>query len=180
MTFHFRVKTCICCGGSKPLPEFYVHPRMGDGTLNKCKDCCKLQSRIRYRANMRLVEKRYGEKPNKTKTCKVCGEAKQIDDFYFKISGKQQRRAECCDCFNVAVKERRARDKRKRKNVPKRPANIILNNAVRSGKISKPDTCSICGTSHPRIHGHHDDYRKPLKVRWLCPKCHGKVHRGIL
>lgn len=44
------MKTCIQCNNEKPLVEFYAHPRMSDGRLNKCKPCC-----IAY-AKMRRVE----------------------------------------------------------------------------------------------------------------------------
>lgn len=42
------MKTCICCGGNKDEDEFYDHPKMADGKLNKCKSCCKNQSTVRY------------------------------------------------------------------------------------------------------------------------------------
>ena len=34
-------KTCRDCGIEQPLSEFYLHPKMSDGHLNKCKTCVK-------------------------------------------------------------------------------------------------------------------------------------------
>ena len=34
--------------------------------------------------------------------------------------------------------------------------------------------CAACGASN--THAHHADYLKPLKVRWLCVKCHRVEH----
>ena len=48
--------------------------------------------------------------------------------------------------------------------------------AVVSGELQYPDACERCGRVTRDIHGHHDDYSKPLDVRWLCVVCHNRHH----
>lgn len=52
-------------------------------------------------------------------------------------------------------------------------ARQALRQAVRSSKIARGD-CEVCGK--PEAHGHHDDYSKPLEVRWFCNDCHATEH----
>lgn len=42
-----KTKTCFRCGRSLPITEFYAHPMMSDGHLNKCKECTKADSAAR-------------------------------------------------------------------------------------------------------------------------------------
>lgn len=53
----------------------------------------------------------------------------------------------------------------------------VYRKALREGRLVRPSTCERCGSGKRLIHGHHDDYSKPLEVRWLCGMCHQIVHK---
>ena len=48
-------KTCFKCAKTKPLAAFYRHAMMGDGHLNKCKDCTKIDVRLHRQDNPERV-----------------------------------------------------------------------------------------------------------------------------
>lgn len=48
---------------------------------------------------------------------------------------------------------------------------------LRRGKVEKKP-CEICGSL--KVQGHHEDYSKPLEVRWLCSKHHQELHLSQL
>lgn len=51
----------------------------------------------------------------------------------------------------------------------------LVNDAIKDGVLVRPDRCEDCDDGGT-ILGHHDDYGKPLDVRWLCYSCHRKWH----
>lgn len=51
-----------------------------------------------------------------------------------------------------------------------------VSNAIRAGRLIR-QPCERCGV--PEAQAHHDDYSKPLDVRWLCQEHHNDVHREI-
>jgi len=65
-------------------------------------------------------------------------------------------------------------------NGHKSRAHDLLNKAVKRGDLVKPTLCEKCHDAHRHIHGHHEDYEKPLEVIWLCPPCHHNRHEELL
>lgn len=47
--------------------------------------------------------------------------------------------------------------------------------AIRKGVLVKR-VCEVCGSR--KSQAHHDDYSKPLSVRWLCQQHHADAHRS--
>lgn len=47
--------------------------------------------------------------------------------------------------------------------------------AIKSGELRK-QPCEVCGVIGV---AHHDDYTKPLDVRWLCARHHRQLHASI-
>jgi len=45
--------------------------------------------------------------------------------------------------------------------------------ALRAFPVVQP--CEVCGSTQD-INRHHDDYTKPLEIRWLCSPCHWETH----
>ena len=47
-----KKKICFKCNIEKALDEFYKHPKMPDGHVNKCKECAKKGAMDIYNKNM--------------------------------------------------------------------------------------------------------------------------------
>jgi hypothetical protein len=57
----------------------------------------------------------------------------------------------------------------------KHAAHRMMTSAIRKGELVR-GACEVCGEI--KTDGHHDDYSKPLDVRWLCRKHHIEAHHG--
>jgi len=51
-------------------------------------------------------------------------------------------------------------------------ARLAVSNALRAGLLTRAP-CEVCGA---RAQAHHEDYRRPLDVRWFCPTHHRRHH----
>lgn len=147
------MKVCFRCGIPQLLVDFYAHKGMADGRLGKCKSCCKKESNKHRSDNIEKVkayDRGRGNIPSRVKARKI----------YQK---------------NNPDKFAEANDRWIKKNPEKRKAQHIFSNARRYKKIKKT-ACEICG-GWSRVEAHHDDYAKPLEVRWLCKKHHVEADR---
>lgn len=66
-------------------------------------------------------------------------------------------------------------EKWKRANPQKVWAHQALRSAKRRGLVIQ-EPCEECGD--PNAEAHHDDYDRPMCVRWLCRRHHVRLHRG--
>jgi len=120
------------------------------------------------------------------KRCKNCRAELPLDLFYVKEvrNGKARRFNRCAACLS-AFNHRPQELKRKRQVA--HPPEIrrlqqrawsLLDTAVWKGRVTKPESCSMCGRALAKknIEGHHDDYGKPYEVRWVCRSCHEDIH----
>ena len=63
-----------------------------------------------------------------------------------------------------------------RENRQKLEAHEAVRRALRDGTL-KRGKCEVCGSF--TVEAHHDDYAKPLEVRWLCRGDHQRHHAAL-
>ena len=141
------MKRCFKCSKVKPLDDFYAHPGMGDGHLNKCKKCCKSYVRLRH--------KQLTQNP------------------YWVLSERARSRLKSAKTRAGAGYQRPPRDEQEwnRANRHKKRANLQVSRAIAKGQIVRQNCfCGAVGQAH------HPDYSRPLEVMWLCTKHHMEWH----
>lgn len=142
-------KACFKCQIEKPLTEFYAHPRMFDGHLNKCKSCTKKDTKQRV-------------------------EGKQSDPDWVLKEAERQRKKENSRRLKPGFIQVSTPSKEYRGRYPEKyAAHKAVNSAIKCGNLERKP-CEVCGKHLAQAH--HDDYSKPLDVIWLCSKHHAERH----
>ena len=135
----------------------------------RCIGCRKLLVPTAFYAHSMMSDGRLGR-------CKECHKAAMRERYHEKMQDAEWRKRE----------RARGRVKWRENGHTWRPidpvhkaANTAVHNAVRDGRLTPRANCEDCGHDYTeyRREGHHEDYRKPLDVVWLCSLCHGKRHR---
>lgn len=141
-------KRCCTCREVKPLDAFHRHRSQKDGRQNACKDCQRERQRhYRQTAEGREVSRRGSRRYGRSERGKAVRAAWEERGGW------------------IEAELRRIRGG--------------VNNAIRTGKLVRLDYCEECGHdgSECVIHAHHDNYCRPLDVRFLCSRCHRAWHR---
>jgi len=153
------MKSCYTCSEIKPLSEYHKKKSSIDGVASVCKTCRNKQLRAWRQTNKgKECIRKQNNKPSSILSREKYSKTK--------IGKTAQRKGE------QAYKLR---------NENKRKAKAKVNNALITGKISKVDTCEMCGNSEFKTEAHHWSYNEEhwLNVLWVCRKCHNNIHKGV-
>jgi len=176
------LKRCTVCKLPRPVGDggaFNKDRSKHDGFSDTCRSCkagiqAKYLESAKGRKAVQEAVKRYqgtegGKKAFNKATAKYCASehGKQKRSEYYNLPEvKDMRRDRGNDYYKKLKKE----------HPEKCHAYQVVANAIRAGKLIKPDKCEDCPASE-NIQAHHEDYSKPYEVNWLCPKCHRKRDR---
>ena len=132
--------------------------------MKRC-GCCELEKEeINF-------GKRKASKDGLAHKCKLC------QRVYDKARAGDKHRAEQRSIYAQTEEGRisgsKAKSDYRKRNPNKSKAHALVSRKVRSGSLFR-ENCEVCGES--KTHAHHDDYAKPLNVRWLCPIHHKAWH----
>lgn len=180
------MKKCCTCKIEKEKDKFGLRKT---GRLNyECKECVALRSRKYYESNReRCNEKRKKlYQKNREKVLEKCKERYWKNHTEIRRRANEQnrcpeRRAKANERGKLWAKNNRERhielSKQHRKKHPEKyAARTQIFWAVKLGFMKQSETCEEC-KKMIKTQAHHDDYQKPLEVRWLCRQCHADWHR---
>jgi len=161
-----RPQTCYKCGKIKENTDHAY-----------CIECKSIDDKIRWREviSPKIERQSLIIKQERTGLCPCGNERASYHKSY------------CKPCLAKLARERRERKNEGRivkvrapltaeeKRI-KRHARTLVNSEIRKGFLI-PLPCEVCG-GNSNIEAHHDDYSKPLHVRWLCVIHHREHHRN--
>lgn len=163
-----QIKTCRRCLTPKPVSEFYPQSMGRGGWRSYCKACNRVASSEWASKNI--------DRARTANTAKMKRWRLAHPERWREICRKAaiKFRALHPDSFK---RHRIENDRRQKARHPERlAAKQAVLIATRCGKLVRMP-CEVCGEA--KTHGHHDDYSKPLTVRWLCPSHHREHHASI-
>lgn len=183
-------KRCPRCSEEKALGAFGSKRTTADGLTSWCRNCKAADDSAR-RARNRKRNMALGVSRDGTKWCPRCRQSRPRTAFNLALASADGLGGWCHECDARSNAQRRAKAPWRMRawhaanpgnaaawkaaNPEKVAAHNAVNHAIESGRLVR-QPCEVCGAEPG--HGHHDDYSKPLDVRWLCARCHAATHRA--
>jgi hypothetical protein len=166
------MKTCSQCKLPKPLDAFNRASKSRDGHRSDCRECQK-KSNHWHDANKERAKanrKRWHDanKESSEASAQEWRENNKEKDAASKKRWHDANKEKVTAYSKIADGIGQRRDRRKVQNKTRV--------AIRRGHLER-QPCEVCGTTED-IHAHHDDYSKPLEVRWLCRTHHIEHHKN--
>lgn len=146
-----NTKYCPKCGKNKLLKDFGKQAKNKDGLYPYCRECKKEENK-KYRLENNELIKAARKKA-------YWNNLEHYREYYREYQSGSYREYWC-----KYMKEHPELNK----------AHYKVASAIKKGLLEKRP-CENCGDKVSEAH--HDDYNKPLEVRWLCKKCHMEWHR---
>ena len=185
------LKFCTRCGQEKALDYFTKNSRSGDGRHAWCRTC------LAEYAKARRPLKRSPAPPLGYARCSGCKAIKLLAQFFRNAARPTGRSQYCKACHHSnptnikatikyrasakAMESRRTYSRAYQRQYRLNPI-VKWKNKVRQLTylamdlgVLIPHPCEGCGTTN--VQAHHDDYSKPLDVRWLCLTHHAAHHK---
>lgn len=140
---------------------------------------------VKTRADVREREREYWARPeNKEK--KRAKDKRYYEKHKSKILEQTkayskthpEQRKETCKRYYRNHKEQESKRMMEyiKNNPEKYKAHQLVRRAILKGTLA-PAPCERCGVE--KAFAHHDDYDKPLEVKWLCHSCHMAFHAQL-
>lgn len=149
-------KRCNWCETVKPLTEFCRNRASKDGLNFRC-NVCNRRVVLEWQKNNPEKHLAKSRKWSATNRERVCARNR----IYCKRNPKSNLRASL---------------RYQRKHPEQRRAYKVVGKAIKRGNLT-PQPCEVCASTQ-NIEAHHSRYDRPLDVRWLCTRCHNKLHIG--
>lgn len=165
---------------AEPEPR---RPRRNAEAAKRCPDCNKRKENLKqtYCNSCRSVRSKAWNlatgrvKKHRDGLC-PCGAERGENQKYYCLACKAEKSRRWRESKRPSKTEADAAAAEKRLIASfKRNVRKITEEYIRKGVLVK-QPCEKCGTEE-KIEAHHDDYNKPLNVRWLCRKHHLEHHR---
>jgi len=166
------VRRCTRCMAVKSFTGFYKDSRAPAGLQRWCKDCRREYDQTPER---RDAAARRRQSP----------EGKAAQAAYQRQNRHTPERKATLAKYHRSAKGKAAQARRKERHPERVRARSAANHAIRDGLLI-PQPCEVCGEfllgdgGRRLVDAHHDDYSKPLDVRWLCGEHHAEHHRALL